>query len=44
MSGPYHAEYYYQLATAQEQGPWESTFVGGKGYVDFAGKVGELPL
>jgi hypothetical protein len=43
VSGSFHAEHYYNLATDKEQGPWENTFVGGVGYVDFEGRVGEIP-
>jgi len=30
-----HAEFYWELANQAEQGPWNATFVPGKGYVDF---------
>ncbi|RFU81265.1 hypothetical protein TARUN_920 [Trichoderma arundinaceum] len=30
-----HAEHYLNLAEAKDQGPWNSTFVKGKGYVKF---------
>jgi len=43
LGGQAHAEFYYDLVTKKEQGPWEATFVAGKGYVDFEGKVGEIP-
>jgi hypothetical protein len=43
IGGDAHAEFYYELATKKEQGPWEATFVKGVGYVDFKGVVGELP-
>ena len=35
ISGENHAEFYWELASKKEQGPWAATFVGGKGYVDF---------
>jgi hypothetical protein len=38
ISGSAHANFYYELAQRKEQGPWDATFVEGKGYVDFAGK------
>ena len=38
ISGSAHADFYYELAQRKEQGPWDATFVEGKGYVDFAGK------
>ena len=40
ICGQAHAEFYYDLAMKQEQGPWEATFVEGAGYVDFEGRVG----
>lgn len=43
IGGQAHADFYYELATGKEQGPWEATFVKGKGYVDFEGKVGKVP-
>lgn len=36
ISGENHAEFYYELASKKEQGPWDATFVGGKGYVNFS--------
>jgi hypothetical protein len=36
VNGPAHADFYYELASKQEQGPWHETFVAGKGYVDFS--------
>ncbi|KAL3952065.1 hypothetical protein ACCO45_013782 [Purpureocillium lilacinum] len=36
ISGPAHAEFYTRLAEGDEGVPWEATFVGGKGYVDFS--------
>lgn len=38
INGQNHAEFYLELAKKKEQGPWEATFVLGKGYVDFGGK------
>jgi hypothetical protein len=38
ISGSAHATFYYELAQRKEQGPWDATFVEGKGYIDFAGK------
>jgi hypothetical protein len=35
---------YYELASSKEVKTWEQTFVKGKGYVNFNGKVGELPV
>jgi hypothetical protein len=43
LGGQVHAETYYELVTGEHQGPWEYTFVKGKGYVDFEGKVGAIP-
>jgi hypothetical protein len=43
IGGQAHADFYWELATGKEQGPWEATFVKGRGYVDFEGVVGELP-
>jgi len=37
LSGQAHADFYYELAQNKEQGPWDATFVEGKGYVDFSG-------
>ena len=36
ISGENHAEFYLKLAQEKKQGPWDATFVGGKGYVDFS--------
>ena len=36
VDGPAHGDYYVHLAELKEQGPWQSTFVKGKGYVDFS--------
>jgi hypothetical protein len=35
ISGQNHADFYLELALKKEQGPWDATFVGGKGYVNF---------
>ncbi|KAG4437898.1 hypothetical protein IFR05_006617 [Cadophora sp. M221] len=43
LNGDAHAELYYELATKKEQGAWEATFVKGKGYVDFEGRIGVIP-
>lgn len=34
VSGPAHADYFFELAKQEHQGPWNSTLVGGKGYVN----------
>lgn len=38
ISGENGAEFYFDLASKKTQGPWDATFVGKKGYVDFHGK------
>lgn len=38
VSGEAAAEFYYELAGHKEQGPWDATFVKGKGYVEFDGR------
>lgn len=38
ISGEAAAPFYYELAQQKEQGPWEATFVKGKGYVEFDGR------
>jgi hypothetical protein len=43
LNGQAHAEEFYSLATRGDQGPWEYTFVAGKGYVDFEGGIGTVP-
>ena len=43
INGQAHAEFYYELVRRQDQGPWEATFVKGKGYVNFDGKVALAP-
>lgn len=43
VSGPAHAELYLSLAKSPEQGPWQQTFVEGKGYVEFARKEVAIP-
>ena len=35
LSGDAHADAYWNLAEGKEQGPWNYTFVKGKGYVKF---------
>ena len=35
IDGEAHAEEFWRLANAEEQGPWDDTFTKGKGYVDF---------
>ncbi|KAH7381120.1 putative short chain type dehydrogenase [Cadophora sp. MPI-SDFR-AT-0126] len=35
VSGSAHAEHFFELAQQENQGPWNSTFVEGKGYVNF---------
>lgn len=40
IDGPAHGEFYYELATSESQGPFEATFVKGKGYVDLEGSIG----
>jgi len=30
-----HVDFYWELANRKNQGPWNATFVPGKGYVDF---------
>ncbi|TVY81724.1 hypothetical protein LSUE1_G002120 [Lachnellula suecica] len=43
LGGQAHAEEFWKMATRPDQGPWEHTFVAGKGYVDFEGSTGKLP-
>ncbi|KAF4626633.1 hypothetical protein G7Y89_g11523 [Cudoniella acicularis] len=43
IDGQAHADFYYELVRRKDQGPWEATFVKGKGYVDFDGKVALAP-
>jgi len=38
IDGEAHGEFYWELAQKKEQGPWNATFVKGKGYVDFETK------
>lgn len=40
INGQAAADFYFKLAESDKQGPWDATFIGGKGYVDFEGKVG----
>jgi hypothetical protein len=35
LSGPAHADAYFELAQKPEQGPWQYTFVEGSGYKQF---------
>jgi hypothetical protein len=35
IDGDAHGDFFLQLAEKKEQGPWEATFVKGKGYVKF---------
>lgn len=37
ISGENHANFYLELASKKEQGPWNASFVGSK-YVDFSKK------
>ncbi|KAM0165755.1 hypothetical protein ACHAQE_002084 [Botrytis cinerea] len=37
--GEAHGEFYYELATSEDPLTWDATFVAGKGYVDFNGKL-----
>ncbi|KAF5872154.1 putative uncharacterized oxidoreductase protein [Botrytis fragariae] len=39
IDGEAHGEFYYELATSEEPLTWDATFVAGKGYVDFNGKL-----
>ncbi|KAL8787188.1 MAG: hypothetical protein Q9195_007879 [Heterodermia aff. obscurata] len=39
VDGEAHAEYYWALVKGKEQGPWNSTFVKGKGYRRFEGEL-----
>ena len=36
VNGEGHADFYWELSQRKEQGPWDATFVSGKGYADFA--------
>jgi hypothetical protein len=38
LSGDAHAKYFWELVNTKSQGPWNATFVAGKGYVDFESK------
>lgn len=40
IDGDAHGEFYLDLAKSGEQGPFQATFVKGKGYVDFEGRTG----
>ena len=35
LNGEAHGEMYYKMTTEPKQGPWNYTFVKGKGYVRF---------
>ncbi|KAF2024247.1 putative short-chain dehydrogenase [Setomelanomma holmii] len=35
INGEAHGKHYVELAEGKEQGPWQQTFVGGKGYTPF---------
>lgn len=35
LNGEAHAQHYVDLIESKEQGPWQQTFVGGKGYQAF---------
>ena len=39
VSGPAAGEAYVELAEKKEQGPWDYTFMEGKGYVEFKGPL-----
>lgn len=39
IDGPAHAAFYLQLAEGKTQGPWNATFVKGRGYVAFSEAV-----
>ena len=39
IDGEAHGEYYWSLVNQKEQGPWNSTFVKGKGYERFDGEL-----
>ncbi|KAE9381996.1 hypothetical protein N431DRAFT_491262 [Stipitochalara longipes BDJ] len=43
IDGQAHADFYSELVRRKNQGPREATFVKGKGYVDFDGKVALAP-
>ncbi|UKZ54309.1 hypothetical protein TrVGV298_008117 [Trichoderma virens] len=36
IDGPAHAAFYTELAKQKAQGPWNATFVKGRGYVEFS--------
>jgi hypothetical protein len=40
IDGDAHGEFYFDLVQKKEQGPFQATFVKGKGYVDFEGRTG----
>lgn len=35
IDGEAHGKYYTELSEHREQGPWQQTFVKGKGYTTF---------
>ena len=39
VDGEAHAEYYWELVNGKAQGPWNNTFVKGKGYKRFEGEL-----
>ena len=39
ISGEAHSDYYWDLVNQKTQGPWNSTFVKGKGYKKFDGEL-----
>lgn len=39
LNGEAHGEAYYEMATSAKQGPWNYTFVQGKGYSKFSDTV-----
>jgi hypothetical protein len=39
VDGPAAGEAYVELAEKKEQGPWNWTFVKGKGYVEFKDRI-----
>lgn len=38
ISGENHGQAYWELANSEDQGPWDYTFVGGKGYINVRDK------
>jgi hypothetical protein len=39
VSGEAAGDFYLELSQQKEQGPWDETFVRGKGYVEFQGHI-----